>query len=940
MASFYRFLRKHKRSLLLYGVALIIRLAFAIPFVHDWDGFVFSESAKNLLRGETPYQTVIKNEPSIYPDSDKPMIQQWYAYPPLPLLMFTTPLAVARLTGLPLTELTETLLLKLLFIFGDLLAAWLVKKLLENKHGKMAKRAELLVLFNPLLIWVSSAWGMFDIWMANFLFLFLLALRKQHVKRAGVYLALACTTKLFPVFFLPVIAVYVFNTVANKAQGRQLVASFVITLTLIVAPFFLTSPRGFLNQNLLMHLQRPSQGLSITAIYDHYADIYQLPAFPVAGILTLVMYATMAVAFLHATVAIQQMEEKLIWSMVVIYISMLVFNKVTNEQYFVLLIVLLIVLLPSIRRISTTISKQLLYSAKITATYGVLTAAALLGFHFLGFLLPGLTQDRLRSSTNNLVFYLSRHFKFPLYTYPDSAWTYYNLPMTIASLAMVPFTVTGLMIVWTEWRQAWSVHRQITHQLKGVGKRALNVLGGASWKIRITVVLLALTGFSSVPSTRAYIDKNRLFTPVSLLEDKNIRPLPEHPRVGTFYNVWWNNFSHYKDFPYGDWNKTTQTPLAGYYTSKNSYFVEHIQQMKRAGIDFAIVSYHLYDRKRYLTFGEYAEKLGLYYAPLIESYDVLAFDKFRPEGPTGKKILGFSVSEDSRKTLSNVIVSSLANNLDSPALLRIQGKPVIFVYDGHWYYPSWDDDFKQRLADRILERYSDKTPDVFLFLSDRWDTYIASTEDVVDKYPVAIDRFNDDNPMANDFQTAFLEEYESFWQILRKEVEDKIGPAFLVTTYTPLNPFQNKLAVIQPEYFLKMNIFDSEFFYSIANTWVGWQGKVEPSKIKEVWEQQIKLQTERMSRKEQQLFLTVTATYSDKQARPDRWFEIPDNIDGVETYNWAWETALQHNPDFILVTSWNEFFEGTAIEPSKEYGDYYIGKTAEWSQKLRGQFRY
>ena len=126
MASLFQSLWIRRKTLLLYGIALAIRLAFAIPFIHDWDGFVFSESAKNLLRGETPYQTVLRNDPSIYPDSDKSMIQQWYAYPPLPLMMFTAPLAVARLMRLPLIELTEILLLKLPFIFGVLLAAWLV----------------------------------------------------------------------------------------------------------------------------------------------------------------------------------------------------------------------------------------------------------------------------------------------------------------------------------------------------------------------------------------------------------------------------------------------------------------------------------------------------------------------------------------------------------------------------------------------------------------------------------------------------------------------------------------------------------------------------------------------------------------------------------------------------------------------------------------------
>ncbi len=114
---------KHKRFLIIYSLALIIRLFFAIPFIHDWDGFVFSESAKNFLKGETPYMTVLKNDPSIYPDSDKLMEQQWYAYPPLPLLMFTTPLVIPTVFNISLSPIAQTLLVKSPFILGDLLAA-------------------------------------------------------------------------------------------------------------------------------------------------------------------------------------------------------------------------------------------------------------------------------------------------------------------------------------------------------------------------------------------------------------------------------------------------------------------------------------------------------------------------------------------------------------------------------------------------------------------------------------------------------------------------------------------------------------------------------------------------------------------------------------------------------------------------------------------------
>ena len=935
MASFYRFLKSHRREFLLYGIALTIRLAFAVPFIHDWDGFVFSESAKNLLRGETPYQTVIKNDPSIYPDSDKPMIQQWYAYPPLPLLMFTASLAIAKLTGLPLTELTKTLLLKLPFILGDLLAAWLVKKFLENKHDNMAKRAELLVLFNPLLIWVSSAWGMFDIWMANFLLLFLLAIRKQRLVWAGIYLALACTTKLFPVFFLPVIVIYAFGIITSPGQRWRLAAAFGTTLALVVVPFFLSSPRGFLNQNLLMHLQRPPQGLSLPAIYEHYRYIYRWPDIGLSGVGSAMMYLTMAVAILRALAAKIYSEQHLLWSIVIIYTSMLLLNKVSNEQYFVLLVAFLTILLHFPRNLAGDLPWRLLKTLKLTATYGVLVAAALLGFHFLGFLLPGLTQEQFRSSTNQLVFYLSRHFRLPLYSYPDSALTYYNLPMTIASVAMIPFIVSGLFLIWTEWRGGWDTRSQIAHQLMDTGKQTLVALGGSSWKVKLVIILLVLAGFSSTSSVKAYIDRHRLFMPVSLLEDRDIRPLPEHPRVGIFYNVWWNNFSHYKDFPYGDWNKTTLTPQGGYYTSKNSYFVEHIQQMRQAGIDFALVSYHLYDRERYLTFGEYAEKLGLYYAPLIETGDVLGFDKFRPVGPEGKKILGFSTSEESRKELGNIIISSLIDSIQSPAFFRLQDKPAIFVYDGHWFYPSWDKDYKLLLANRIVQRYSKENPDVLNYLTDKWQMPISSAEDIMSVYPKSIEQFNSDEPNLADFRQAFIEEYEKFWRLLKQQMEEEIGPIFLLTTYTPNDPLPRKHFVVQPDEIATDLQFDSEYFYSLANTWVAWRFVASPAEIKSIWERQVEAQAARSKDVDRPLFLTVTGAYSDKLARPKLWFEILKEIDGKNTYDWTWETALQYNPDYILITSWNEFFEGTAIEPSEEYGNYYIGKTAEWSQKFR-----
>ncbi|MEG3092738.1 hypothetical protein [Sphingomonas sp. PB1R3] len=46
-------------------------------------------------------------------------------------------------------------------------------------------------------------------------------------------------------------------------------------------------------------------------------------------------------------------------------------------------------------------------------------------------------------------------------------------------------------------------------------------------------------------------------------------------------------------------------------------------------------------------------------------------------------------------------------------------------------------------------------------------------------------------------------------------------------------------------------------------------------------------------------------------------------FDGA-TYTTLWDAAIRHNADWVLVTSFNEWHEGSEIEPSREYGDRYL----------------
>jgi len=61
--------------------------------------------------------------------------------------------------------------------------------------------------------------------------------------------------------------------------------------------------------------------------------------------------------------------------------------------------------------------------------------------------------------------------------------------------------------------------------------------------------------------------------------------------------------------------------------------------------------------------------------------------------------------------------------------------------------------------------------------------------------------------------------------------------------------------------------------------------------------------------------------------------EQSDRLDG-QTYRTLWDEALKAQPDWVLITSWNEWPEGTEIEPSLELGDKYLQITAEYSQRF------
>jgi len=76
--------------------------------------------------------------------------------------------------------------------------------------------------------------------------------------------------------------------------------------------------------------------------------------------------------------------------------------------------------------------------------------------------------------------------------------------------------------------------------------------------------------------------------------------------------------------------------------------------------------------------------------------------------------------------------------------------------------------------------------------------------------------------------------------------------------------------------------------------------------------------------------VTIIPGYDDsKLGRPDPR-PITDRWDG-ETYRVLWEEAIAADPNWILITSWNEWHEGSEIEPSFENRVRELETTAEFA---------
>jgi Glycosyltransferase WbsX len=85
--------------------------------------------------------------------------------------------------------------------------------------------------------------------------------------------------------------------------------------------------------------------------------------------------------------------------------------------------------------------------------------------------------------------------------------------------------------------------------------------------------------------------------------------------------------------------------------------------------------------------------------------------------------------------------------------------------------------------------------------------------------------------------------------------------------------------------------------------------------------------------------VTVTPGYDESGLRDRSAPHLVVDRQGGEFYEAQWRAAVVSGADWVLVSTWNEWWENTHIEPSQRYGESYLWRTRFWSAVFKKSAR-
>ena len=206
-------------------------------------------------------------------------------------------------------------------------------------------------------------------------------------------------------------------------------------------------------------------------------------------------------------------------------------------------------------------------------------------------------------------------------------------------------------------------------------------------------------------------------------------------------------------------------------------------------------------------------------------------------------------------------------------------------------------------------------------------------DDIVEELTYVVNSYADSPSFLKDsgrpvvfiYAVPYLERDPSFWLEVRRRVEANVGPIVLIGD-TQEEEYLHVFDGFHTYIFLGDNIED---FYRDAIERLS----IGLSSIEEVNEAFSSAYSgEEVSVNLKSFSLTVTPGYDDTKIRSPS--HKLDRQAG-EVYKRFWRKAIDIDVHSVLITSWNEWHEGTEIEPSREYEFDYINLTRQFVEEYK-----
>jgi hypothetical protein len=125
-----------------------------------------------------------------------------------------------------------------------------------------------------------------------------------------------------------------------------------------------------------------------------------------------------------------------------------------------------------------------------------------------------------------------------------------------------------------------------------------------------------------------------------------------------------------------------------------------------------------------------------------------------------------------------------------------------------------------------------------------------------------------------------------------------------------------------------LSVFDGHHLYSVT-----WNPPTDMARTAQKFAQRTRAMAAKLGVPKVYV-ATVMPGYDDTRLPRGNAFAV-SREDGAY-YARSWQAAINAAPDWVIITSFNEFPEGTYIEPSQAYGAKYLELTAQWSAAFRG----